>query len=180
MLNRREGAPGGGDFTFAVGSPGPGETAPGVRLPSTAGGTFDLSSLRGQTVLLYFQEGLMCQPCWDQIVDIESEIERFRSLGIDQIVSITTDPLDLLQQKVADEGITIPVLSDPNLAVSRDYDANSYGMMGNSRDGHSFVLVGPDGTIQWRADYGGPPDFTMYLPVSSLVSDIRQGLDGTG
>ena len=30
-------------------------------------------------------------------------------------------------------------------------------MMGDMRDGHSFVLVGPDGVIRWRADYGGSP-----------------------
>jgi hypothetical protein len=56
------------------------------------------------------------------------------------------------------------VLSDPGLAVSQQYHANSYGMMGASRDGHTFILVGPDGVIRWRADYGGPPKYTMFLP----------------
>lgn len=179
LLNRPEGSSGGGDYAFAVGSPGPGMEAPAIRLPSTDGGTFDLASFQGKTVLLYFQEGLMCQPCFDQITAIEADLGPFEALGIDQIVSITTDPLDALQQKVADEGISTPVLSDPDLAVSRAYEANLYGMMGDSRDGHTFILVGPDGLIQWRADYGGPPDFTMFLPVSSLIADIRQGLGDT-
>src|SRR5205823_8425109 len=61
-------------------------------------------------ILLYFQEGLTCQPCWDQLKDIQSNIDQFHSLGINQIVSITTDPLSALQQKVTDEGLTIPVL----------------------------------------------------------------------
>ncbi|WP_438452434.1 hypothetical protein, partial [Listeria monocytogenes] len=69
-----------------------------------------------------------------------------------------------------------PVLSDPDLAVSSAYHANDYGMMGRSRDGHSFVLVGPDGRIRWRADYGGAPDYTMYLPVPNLIADMRQGM----
>lgn len=168
----------GGNFTFAVGSPGPGQQAPPIRLASTTGGTFDLASLQGQTVLLYFQEGLTCQPCWDQLNDIQSNMAQFQTLGIDQVVSITTDPIDALRQKVADEGLTVPVLSDPNLAVSEAYSANEYGMMGTSRDGHSFVVVDPGGTIEWRADYGGPPDFTMYVPVSSLIGDLRQGMIG--
>ena len=43
-------------------------------------------------------------------------------------------------------------------------------MMGNSRNGHSFVLVGPDGQISWRADYGGAPDYTVTAtPVSNVV-----------
>lgn len=179
VLNRPGGAPQGGDYAFAVGSPGPGEKAPSIRLPSTDGSVFDLASLRGKTVLLFFQEGLMCQPCWDQLTDIQSNMDQFGALGIEEIVSVTTDPLDALKQKVADEGLTIPVLSDPNLAVSETYSANQYGMMGTSRDGHSFILVGPDGTIEWRADYGGAPNFTMYVPVPSLIADLRQGLRGT-
>ncbi len=167
-----------GKYAFQVGSPGPGEQAPPITLPSTAGDTFDLASLRGKTVLLYFQEGLTCQPCWDQLKDIQSNIDQFHALGIDQVVSITTDPLNTLQQKVADEGLSIPVLSDPGLTVSRAYTANGYGMMGASRDGHTFIVVGPDGLIKWRADYGGAPKYTMYVPVPNLIADIRAGLSG--
>ena len=58
-------------YPFVVGQPGPGDRAPQIRLPSTAGPAFDLAAQRGRTVLLYFQEGLMCQPCWDQLKDIE-------------------------------------------------------------------------------------------------------------
>ncbi len=185
-----------GKYAFQVGSPGPGQQAPALQLPSTAGGTFDLSAQRGKTVLLYFQEGLTCQPCWDQLKDIQSHMSDFHALGvdtvvsitshmsdfhalgIDTIVSITTDPLNALQQKVADEGLTIAVLSDPHLAVSQAYTANGYGMMGNSRDGHTFIMVGPDGRIRWRADYGGAPNYTMYVPVSNLIADMRAGLNG--
>lgn len=177
LLNRPGGGPSpSGEYAFQVGSPGPGEQAPPIRLPSTAGGSFDLASLRGKTVLLYFQEGLTCQPCWDQLKDIEAELSTFRAQGIDEIVTITTDPLGALTQVAVDMGLATPVLSDPDLAVSRAYDANSYGMMGGTRNGHTFIVVGPDGRILWRADYGGPPDFNMYVPVPSLVADIRQGL----
>ena len=168
-----------GKYAFQVGSPGPGQQAPSLQLPSTAGGTFDLSAQHGKTVLLYFQEGLTCQPCWDQLKDIQTNISQFKALGIDQIVSITTDPLNSLQQKVSDEGITIPVLSDTQLVASNAYTANGYGMMGNSRDGHTFIVVGSDGTIKWRADYGGAPNYTMYVPVSNLIAHIRAGLKGT-
>lgn len=172
------GDPEAGRFPFEVGAPGPGEEAPPVKLPSTEGGTYDLASARGETTLLFFQEGLMCQPCWDQIKDMEANSAEFESLGIDRTVSITTDPMDGLEQKVADEGIATPVLSDPSLAVSKTYGANKYGMMGESRNGHTFVVVGPDGEIRWRADYGGPPDYTMYVPVKNILADMREGLAG--
>lgn len=166
-----------GAYAFQVGNPGPGSEAPAMRLPSTTGETFDLASLRGQTVLLYFQEGLMCQPCWAQLKDIEAARDEFEALGVDVIASITNDPLDPLRQKVADEGISTAVLSDPDLAVSRTYEANQYGMMGTTRNGHSFVLVNEDGLITWRADYGGAPNYTMYVPVDRLLADMREGLD---
>lgn len=166
------------NYPFVVGHPGPGEQAPPIRLQSTDGSAVDLASLRGKTVLLFFQEGLACQPCWDQIKDIESNIGQFQALGIDKIVSITTDPLDAIKQKVSDEGITTPVLSDPTFAVSKTYNANQYGMMNGTSDGHSFIVIGPDGRIRWRADYGGAPDYTMYVPISTLIADMKEGLNG--
>ena len=161
--------------SYDVGSPGVGEMAPAFALPASTGEAIELADYRGQTVLLYFQEGLMCQPCWDQITDLEASGESVEAAGVDAMVSITTDPVELITQKVRDEGISTPVLSDPDLAVSREYSTNQYGMMGDSRNGHSFILVGPDGEIQWRADYGGAPDYTMYVPVKRLLADLRAG-----
>ena len=166
----------GGKFNFEVGSPGPGEMAPPIRLDSAEGDRFDLAAQRGKRVLLYFQEGVMCDPCWQQIIKIEANMEPFRDLGIDQIVSITTDPADILKQAKAHYRISTPVLSDPDLSVSRTYDTNSYGMMGGTHNGHSFIVVAPDGRIEWRADYGGAPDYTMFLPVEDLLADLRRGL----
>ncbi len=171
---------GGSGYKFQVGSPGRGQPAPAMTLAGTDGKTFDLAAAHGKNVLLYFQEGIGCQPCWDQIRDIEHYMPKLAALGVDRVVSVTSDPMDLLKRKASDEGISTPVLSDPDLAVSKTYSANQYGMMGTSRDGHSVVLVGPDGRIRWRADYGGAPDFTMYVPVKGLVADLMKGLKASG
>jgi peroxiredoxin Q/BCP len=165
-----------GQYAFQVGKPGPGAMAPPIRLPAARGNTFDLASYRGKTVLLYFQEGVTCQPCWDQLKDIEKSFSQFRAAGIDTLVTITVDPVDLLKQKASEEHLFMPVTSDASLAVSRAYTANSYGMMGQSRDGHTFIVVGPDGRIEWRADYGGAPNYTMFVPVPNLLADLRRGL----
>jgi peroxiredoxin len=162
-------------FPYQVGTPGPGATAPGFTLQSSAGGTASLAGLRGKTVLLYFQEGLTCQPCWDQIAQLEQSASQIRAAGIDQVVSITSDPVDLIAQKVHDMGLSTPVLSDPALTVSKTYHANNFGMMGTSRDGHTFILIRPDGTIGWRADYGGAPKYTMDVPVTELLADLKAG-----
>jgi peroxiredoxin len=161
---------------YQVGEPGPGEPAPPIQLQGTSG-PFDLEQLRGQRVLLYFQEGLMCQPCWDQLVDIEKRGGDFQRLGIDAVVSVTTDHLGALRQKVEMEGISSPVLADMDKSVSRTYTTLDYGMMGGSHNGHTFIVVGRDGAIEWRADYGGAPDYTMYLPVDALLEDLEAGLE---
>jgi hypothetical protein len=54
--------------------------------------------------------------------------------------------------------------------------APSYGMMDGTADGHTFVVVDARGTIRFRADYGGAPNYTMYVPVENLVADLRKGL----
>ncbi|MGI8777585.1 MAG: peroxiredoxin family protein [Acidimicrobiales bacterium] len=164
--------------TFAVGRPGPGADAPAIRLPATAGGAFDLGAERGKNVLLYFQEGVGCQPCWDQMRDIEKNWAQFKALGVDEFVTIAGNPVAQLRQKVADESLTMPVLADPDLTLGKSYEANKFGMMGTGAYGHSFVLVGPDGKIRWRADYGGSPNYTMYVRVPALLKDLRAGTGG--
>jgi peroxiredoxin Q/BCP len=174
------GAAGSSAYPYAVGSPGLGQQAPNVNLPASTGGSFDLASYRGQKpVLLYFQEGLTCQPCWDQISVIQKDEAKFRALGIGPIVSITTDPLGEITQKAHDQGLTIPVLSDEGGRVSDSYSARDFGMMGHDRDGHTFVLVGKDGKILWRADYGGAPKYTMFVPVNVLLAQLKARTGGT-
>lgn len=160
---------------YDVGKPSIGAAAPDFTLAASAGGQEALADYRGKSVLLYFQEGLGCQPCWDQITDLEKAGTKVKAAGIDQMLSITTDPADLVARKVKDEGITTPVLSDPDLKISKTYTTNQYGMMGTSKNGHSFILVGPDGKIDWRADYGGAPDYTMYVPVEKVLADLKAG-----
>lgn len=162
----------GSGYRHVAADPGPGAPAPGFTLASDAGGAVSLTDYRGKTVLLYFQEGLSCQPCWDQIRDLEQNTPALTAAGVDAVVSITTDRADLIARKAADEHLSTPVLSDPTLDTSQAYHANEYGMMGDMRDGHSFVLVGPDGVIRWRAGYGGAPDYTMFLPTAKILTDL--------
>jgi peroxiredoxin len=177
MLSGQGGPSGGSNqLAYAVAQPAIGAVAPEFSLPSTAGGSVDLKSLRGKTVLLYFHEGIGCESCWTQMQEIQSSMAQFEAAGVDQILTITTNTLPQLQQKAADEGLTMPVLADTDFTVSHAYNATAYGMMGNAADGHTFILVGPDGTILWRADYGGPPNYTMNVPVDQLLSATRTAM----
>lgn len=162
--------------SYDVGRPGPGQSAPAFTLTANSGQKVSLNDYRGKNVLLFFQEGLTCPPCWDQMTVLEKDALRLKAIGIDAVVSITTDSVEDIARKVSDMGLTTSVLSDPEMIISRQYEANRFGMMGTSRDGHTFILVGPDGVIRWRADYGGPPTYTMFVPVDRLLRDVKAGL----
>lgn len=159
-------------YPYQIGKPGTGSLAPSFTLASNRGGDFSLAAQRGRTVLLFFQEGIDCQPCWTQLQAIQAHMAAFHRAGISEVVSITTNNVGALKQAAATYGTTIPVLSDPNLAVSKAYHANDFTMMGTSADGHSFIVVGPTGRIRWRADYGGAPNYTMYVPVATLLHQM--------
>jgi hypothetical protein len=48
-------------------------------------------------------------------------------------------------------------------------------MMGMSADGHTFILVGPNGVIRWRADYGGVLKYRMFLPTTTMLANVKAG-----
>lgn len=157
---------------YDVGNPGPGKPAPDFELASATGQPFRLSDQRGTTVLIYFHEGLGCAPCWQQTGDLQKDLGRFKTVGVDEIITISLDPLAAQQQRAQLRGITLPALADADRSVSTAYDALSYGMMGGATPGHTFILVGADGVIRWRADYGGPPNFTMFVPDETLLAEL--------
>ena len=169
---------GGGQHAVAyeVGRPGPGDPAPDFTLTGADGGAFHFADLRGKQVLLYFHEGLGCDPCWRQIDAITADIARFRSLGIDQVIAISADPAAAQAQRARRTGITMPTLADPDRAVCGAYGTLAYGMMNGALPGHTFILVGPDGKIRWRADYGGAPNYTMFVADDTLLSELRRAL----
>jgi len=88
---------------YQVGQPAAGGTAPGFSLAASTGKSVALADYRGKSVLLFFQEGIGCQPCWDQIRDLEKDAAKLHATGIDDVVSITSSPADLVAQKVRDD-----------------------------------------------------------------------------
>src|SRR6266851_2773152 len=98
-----------GAYPYQAGTPGLGQAAPGFTLAASSGGQVSLSQYRGKSVLLFFQEGLTCQPCWDQIADLQRHAPQLRAEGIGQVLSVTTDPVGAITRKTRDMGLTIPV-----------------------------------------------------------------------
>ena len=154
-----------------------GRTAPDFTLASAnPGGSFTLSSDRGQTnVLLFFNEGLSCSPCLAQMEQLDSDSSQFQALNV-QVVSITGDSLDSMMSWTQNSRVVhTEVLADPTLSVSNTYDTTSaaVSMMPGTAPGHTFILVGSNGVVLWRADYG-PSD--MSVPDSQILQGVQGAL----
>jgi peroxiredoxin len=109
-----------------------------------------------------------------QIVDLQ-KASNFKALGV-ALVSIGTDPLSDLRPAAQEYGITTPLLSDKDGTMSRAYGVLQWAMP-NGEPGHTFVLVGKDGTVKWIKDYGAPQDGgLMYVAVDELTQEIMQRL----
>lgn len=155
---------------------GTGVIASDFSLPTTSGGTFRLSDYRGKSnVLLFFNEGLSCQPCLTQMQGLDVLNANFKTLNI-VVVSITADPLQVLSQWVQSDGPRYGmVLSDQGLQASRMYDMlnPNVSMMPGSTPGHSFVLVNKDGVIVWRHDYG---PYNMNVSIDEIMAAVKRAL----
>lgn len=144
--------------------------APDFTLPSVngqAGQTVTLSSFKGQrNVLLYFNEGYGCAPCWQQAQDLQkrsADLEAANTVFID----IMVDPPNLIKSEVARWGLTMPVLSDTAKTVSQQYNMLGFGMHAD-KPNHTFVFVDKAGEITWWEDYP-----SMRAPTDSVIKKVQ-------
>lgn len=168
-----------------------GMTAPAFSLPSTTGGTISLADYKGKkNVLLYFHEGITCDPCWQQIPAVEQHLKDLDALNV-AYLNITVDPLDAIKKRAEPYHITTPILADTTSQISKAYDVERFSMAmpapsGGTRPGHTFILVGIDGKIKWRKDYWdgfgmmNVPDGKMFVDPSEIVSNVKTALTSNG
>ena len=112
-----------------------------------------------------------------QIVDLQNSPD-FQALNV-RVVSIARDTIAEMAPEAQSLSITsVPVLSDPDLAVSEKYDVLQWAI-DNGEPSHTFVLVDEDGKIVWIKDYGAPdnPNRTMYVEVNELVQFVKTNLE---
>ncbi|MBT1165196.1 thioredoxin-dependent thiol peroxidase [Bifidobacterium simiarum] len=127
-----------------------GMTAPDFTLPDDRGGELTLSSLHGGRVILYFYPAAMTPGCTKEACDFRDRLDRLTAAGY-TVVGVSKDPVDKLARFRERDGLTFPLLSDPDLTVHKAYAA--YGekkLYGKVRLGviRSTFVIGADGTIE--------------------------------
>ncbi len=133
----------------------PGDPAPDFTLADADGHEVALSSFRGQRVIVYFYPAALTPGCTKQACDFRDNLADLNAVGI-TVLGISPDKPAKLAKFRDKEGLTFPLLSDPDHAVLEAYGA--YGekvLYGKPTVGviRSTFVIAPDGTIE-QAMYG--------------------------
>ena len=139
-------------------------TAPGFTLNSTDGRKVSLSDFRGKNVLLYFNEGVGCDICFYQMAKLEADGGLSKD-GV-TVLPVVMNSASQVEGELRRFGLKTPYLVDPDGSVSSAYKTLGTGHHANL-PGHSFILVGPDGRTEWRADYPG-----MWVEPAELAKTV--------
>jgi peroxiredoxin Q/BCP len=127
----------------------PGDEAPDFALPDADGKTVQLSALRGQRVIVYFYPAAMTPGCTKEACDFRDNLAALGGAGIDVLGVSPDKPAKLAKFRDA-QGLTFPLLSDPDREVLSAYGA--YGektLYGKKMQGviRSTFVVDADGKI---------------------------------
>jgi thioredoxin-dependent peroxiredoxin len=133
----------------------PGDQAPAFTLPDADGKDVSLADFAGQRVILYVYPAAMTPGCTKQACDFRDNLGDLAGAGF-AVLGVSPDKPEKLARFRDAEGLTFPLLSDPDRAVLSAYGA--YGekqMYGRTVVGviRSTFVIGPDGRIE-RASYG--------------------------
>ncbi|MGB8503273.1 thioredoxin-dependent thiol peroxidase [Mycobacterium sp.] len=126
-----------------------GDKAPAFSLEDADGNTVSLADYRGRKLIVYFYPAASTPGCTKQACDFRDNLRVLNKAGLD-VVGISPDkPAKLAKFRDA-EGLTFPLLSDPDRTVLANWGA--YGekkMYGKTVQGviRSTFVVDEDGKI---------------------------------
>lgn len=127
----------------------PGDQAPAFTLTDDHGNEVSLSDFAGSTVVLYAYPAAMTPGCTTQACDFRDSLSALQAAGI-QVIGISPDSPEKLAKFREKDGLTFPLVSDPDKAVLTEYGAfGEKKMYGKTVTGviRSTFVVNPDGTI---------------------------------
>ena len=127
-----------------------GDPAPAFTLPDADGNAVSLGDYRGRKVVVYFYPAASTPGCTTQACDFRDNLQELADAGY-AVLGISPDPPAKLARFRDAEGLTFPLLSDPDRAVLQAWGA--YGektMYGKTVQGvlRSTFVVDEDGRVE--------------------------------
>lgn len=99
-----------------------GDKAPAFTLPTDTGQVISLDDLRGRRVILYAYPAAMTPGCTKQACDFRDSLPSLRAAGY-EVIGISPDRPEKLAAFRTRDGLTFPLLSDPDRTVMTAYGA---------------------------------------------------------
>ena len=93
-----------------------GDKAPAFSLPDGDGKTVKLSDFKGRKVIVYFYPAASTPGCTKQACDFRDSLAQLNEAGLD-VIGISPDKPEKLAKFRDAEGLTFPLLSDPDRSV---------------------------------------------------------------
>jgi peroxiredoxin Q/BCP len=93
-----------------------GDKAPAFSLPDADGKTVKLSDFKGRKVIVYFYPAASTPGCTKQACDFRDSLAQLNEAGLD-VIGISPDKPEKLAKFRDAEGLTFPLLSDPDRSV---------------------------------------------------------------
>jgi peroxiredoxin Q/BCP len=100
----------------------PGDVAPDFTLSDADGNDVSLADLRGKRVILYFYPAASTPGCTKQACDFRDSLDRLASEGF-AVLGVSPDQPAKLAKFRDNQGLTFPLLSDPDKKVLTAYGA---------------------------------------------------------
>lgn len=128
----------------------PSDPAPAFTLLDADGEPVSLADYRGRRVIVYFYPAAGTPGCTKQACDFRDSLGELTGAGLD-VVGISPDPPAALARFRDTEGLTFPLLSDPDREVLTAWGAfGQKSMYGRTVTGviRSTFVVGPDGSLE--------------------------------
>ena len=100
----------------------PGDQAPDFTLTSDTGDQVSLGDLRGRKVIVYFYPAAMTPGCTKQACDFSESLDSLEGAGY-EVLGVSKDKPATLAKFRERDALTLPLLSDEDLAVHRAYGA---------------------------------------------------------
>lgn len=150
-----------------------GDSLPALMVKATSGKNFDLSSLRGKNVLIYFYPKDATPGCTTEAQDFRDLMPEFARLNC-EILGVSRDSMNSHEKFKANECLPFELLSDVDESLCQAFDVikmkNMYGknVMGIER---STFLFNIQGQLQqeWRKVKAQGHAAAVLVALKSLV-----------